>query len=203
MIAFRQFLRKYGITLLPVSIQTTTPGDILKKKKRSYYPYTSLHKWSDLPVSKWKTGWTGAHITQEKISRTLSLQGKYSLKGMGVDIAGGLGKVKSATYTITGVKAKKLESLDTLQIEAILAGIKSQKKGTWRKLRGNHLVELTFYATDFTIDFEVEGDLNLKAEIGEKVTHAPNTSIKWTSRKSLKIAQNDAIPFGIKRFRIK
>ena len=203
MIAFRQFLRKYGITLLPIGIQSTLPGDILKKEKRGYYPYTQLRKLGNLPDAQWKVDWTAAHVTQEKVSRSLSLKGKYSLRGMGVDIGGGLSKAKSATYTISGVKAKQLVKLDILEVEALLEGIKRQKKGTWRKIRGNHFVELTFYATEFTIDFEVDGNIDLKGEVGDGLSHEAGTSVKWTKKTRLKVSQNDQIPFGFKRMRIR
>lgn len=203
MIAFRQFLRKYGITLLPISVDSTKPADILKKEKRGYYPYSHLGKVIDKPSSVWKDVWVGASITQESISRTLSLKGKYTLKSMGVNINGGLAKAKSATYTISGVKAKKLETTDTMEIENFLSEIKAKKPAIWKKLRGKNYVEMTFYATEFTISFDVEGDVDLSASVAGKLTHDASATAKWTSKTVLKIAKNDNIPFGVKMFKIK
>ena len=203
MIAFRQFLRKYGITLLPVSVETTKPADILKKEKRGHFPYTHLGKVIEKPASTWKDVWVGASITQESVSRTLSLNGKYSLKSMGVNINGGLAKAKSATYTISGIKAKKLETTDTMEVENFLTDIKSKKPAIWKKIRGKSFVEMTFYATEFTISFDVEGNVDLSAEVAGKLTHDAGASVKWTSKTVLKIAKNNNIPFGVKMFKIK
>lgn len=203
MIAFRQFLNKYGITLLPVSIESTKPADILKKEKRGYYPYSHLGKVIEKPSSTWKNVWVGASITQESISRTLSLKGKYSLKSMGVNINGGLAKAKSATYTISGVKAKKLDTTDTMEVESFLTEIRAKKPAIWKKIRGKNYVEMTFYATEFTISFDVEGDVDISAEVAGKLTHDAGATVKWTSKTVIKIAKNDNIPFGVKMFRIK
>ena len=79
---------------------------------------------------------------------------------------------------------------------SIVFPLKSKKKKDWRRINGKSLVELTFYATEFTIDFEVEGNIDLSAEVGEKITHDVETKINWTTNTSLKIATNDKIPFG-------
>ena len=202
MITFRQFLRKYGLTLLPVSIQTTIPGNILKKEKRGYYPYTHLSKLIRKSDDFWEVMWTGANITEEKISRTLSLEGKYSLKTLGVNINGGLKKAKSATYSITGVKAKQFVNLDVFEVEQMIDSLRN-RHSSWKRIRGNRMVELTFYASEFSIEFEVEGDVDLKAEVAQKIAHGPSSKIEWTTKTSLKIANNDSIPFGFKGFRIR
>jgi hypothetical protein len=201
MITFRQFLGKYGLTLLPVGIETTVPGDILKRERRGYYPYAKMKKVADNDLN-WNVGWTGANITEEKVSRTLSLNGKYSLKTMGVNINGGLSKAKSATYTISGVKAKKLVELTTMEVEQFLDTIKN-KKSAWKKIKGKEFVELTFYATEFTIDFEVDRGIDLKAEVAQKISHEASAKVEWTTKTSLRIASNDNIPFGFKGFRIR
>lgn len=202
MIAFRQFLRKYGITLLPVSVKSIQPGDILEKKNRGYYPYTHLNKIVNDPDTKWQTRIEAANIVQEKVSRTLSLKGKYSLKSMGVDIGGGLSKAKSATYTITGVKARVLKNVDTMYVEEKLADIKSKNKTKWKYIRGKRFIELGFYATEFTIDFDVDGDIGLKGEIGGNISHGAEASVKWTTKTRIKVTQNNEVPFGFKGFKI-
>ncbi len=203
MISFRQFLGKYGIVLLPVSVETTVPGDILRKERRGYYPFGSMKNISRNAELDWNVQEIQANFTEENISRSLSLKGKYSLKSMGVNINGGLSKAKSATYTITGVKAKNLKSIDTFTIEKELSEIKSRSRSDWKRIKGNKLVELTFYATDFTIDFEVEGNFDLSAEVGSKVTHDIGAELVWKTKTSISISKNDRVPFGFKGLRIK
>ena len=203
MIAFRQFLNKYGILLLPVSIKSMEPGAILRKEKRGYYPFTSMREVLADSSSKWNVHLEDANIVQEKVSRTLSLKGKYSLKTMGVDIGGGLSKAKSATYTISGVKAKILKNASTMYVEQQLDHIKSNDRRTWKRIKGKAFVELTFYATEFTIDFDVDANANIKADVGQKITHGAGADIKWTTKTRIKVTSNDAIPFGFKRLRIR
>ena len=83
-----------------MSIETTEPSNILKKEKRGYYLYTHLSKLIKKPDTYWEVRWAKANMTEEKISRTSSLEGKDSFKTLGVNINGELKNAKSATYAI-------------------------------------------------------------------------------------------------------
>lgn len=203
MVTFRQFLSKYGITLLPVSVASTLPGDILERKNRGYYPFASLDKIAAENIYDWSISQVQSNIVAEDISRSVNLDGKASLKSLGLNISGGLTKARSANYIISGVTSKELKSISALQTEEILQNIRKTQRSVWKDIHGKQLVELTFYAESFTIDFQVDGNVDLQAEVGDKLSHPDGSKISWSSKNSITISQNDHVPFGFKGEKIR
>ncbi|MDZ4784497.1 MAG: hypothetical protein SGJ02_00310 [bacterium] len=192
---FIQFLRQYGMRLLPVQLDDFVPGIAAEKVKKGYATYDTLSNAFQQPAIDWDTKVQEANIVTGNIVRTLSLKGKGSLHEFGVDIEGGLSRSSSVTFSITGVKAMGLKKKTRADIETAIETIK-KNKATYKKYKDKLAIDKTFYATIFTATFETQTGVNLRAEIEQNIRLSAGTTIDWKSNKSFNISNNDKVPFG-------
>jgi hypothetical protein len=194
-IKFTQFLRQYGILLLPVQYEDFLPGIAAEKQNKGYTKYANLSDAFGQSPDAWKTKMEKANIVTGNVKRTLSLKGKASIEQFGVGIEGGLSKASSVEYTITGIKAMGLVSKTRADIEEAIAIMKKDQK-KYKRYQKKMAVDKIFFANAFNVKFETAGNVDLQAEIELNIKLAAGTSIEWTSKRAFTISNNDTVPFG-------
>jgi len=200
----RQFLRKYNLTFLPVATPDIIPGAVLTKKKGYMY-------WGHLdqvlqgePKKFWSVETDPANIIEGTVERTLSLKGKSSLEQMGVQVDGGLKRAKSAKFSISAVRVKTFRNgrshASMLSLIPKIQQLRKRNRIAWRTINNKWVVLEAYYASEATVSFATTGEVNLQAEIVKAggVTVEGDGVIKWTGKKSFKIARNEKVPFAFR-----
>jgi hypothetical protein len=200
----RQFLRKYNLTFLPVATPDIVPGAVLTKRKGYMY-------WGHLdqvlqgePKRFWSVEMDPANIIEGTVERTLSLKGKSSFGQMGVQVDGGLKRAKSVTFSISAVRVKTFRNgrgyASMLSLIPKIQRLKRRHRVAWRTINNKWVVLEAYYASEATVSFTTSGDVNLKAEVAKAgdVTVEGDGVVKWTGKKSFKIARNDKVPFAFR-----
>lgn len=193
---FPQFLKRYGITLLFASDPSVAPGAIIEKRKRGYFCAGTLAQVFKDPPPAWDTILQPANLVYGTVERNLSLSGKASLDEFGININGGLTKARSVNFFISGVKCRVFVNQSKILLIPRLQELRRSNKDLWKLVNNNMIADYTYYATEVTADFEVEGGVNLQAEIENQISVTGNAAIDWKSKSKFVISQNDAIPFG-------
>ncbi|MFH1120429.1 MAG: hypothetical protein V1775_11450 [Bacteroidota bacterium] len=193
---FPQFLKRYGITLLFASDPGVVPGAIIEKRNRGYFCAGTLAQVFKDPPPAWDTALQPANLVYGTVERSLSLAGKASLDEMGISIGGGLTKARSVNFFISGVKCRVFLNQSKITLIPRLQQLRKSDKDLWKLLNNNQIADYTYYATEVTADFDVDGGIDLKAEIASQVKVTGNANIDWKSKSKFVISNNDAIPFG-------
>jgi hypothetical protein len=199
---FPQFLQRYGITLLFAGKPSIIPGTLIERRQRGYFDVGSLGQVLEGPSSDWETYLQSANFVYGNIERSLSMAGKASLDELGISINGGLGQVRSVTFNITGVKCRTFLKQSKILLIPRLQELRRTNRPLWKLVNNNWIADNTYYATDVSVEFDVDGNIDLQAEIQAKLSLAPNASIDWKSKSKFVIANNDAVPFGFSGWRV-
>lgn len=77
-----------------------------------------------------------------------------------------------------------------------LQELRRSNKDLWKLINNNTIADYTYYATEVTVDFEVEGAVDLKTEIENQIVVTGDASVEWKSKSKFVISNNDQIPFG-------
>ena len=193
---FPQFLKRYGITLLFSSDPGVVPGAIIEKRNRGYFCAGTLAQVFKDPPPAWDTVLQPANLVYGTVERSLSLAGKASIDEMGIIIAGGLSKAKSVNFYISGVKCRTFLHQSKITLIPRLQEMRKNNKALWKLVNNNIIADYTYYATEVTAEFDVEGGVNLQAEVKDQISVNGNASVDWKSDRKFVISDNDAIPFG-------
>lgn len=193
---FPQFLNRYGITLLFASDPGVVPGAIIEKRKQGYFCAGWLNQVFDDPPEAWMTQLQPANLVYGTVQRSLSLSSKTSLNEFGISIGGGLSKARSVNFYISGVKCRTFVNQSKITLIPRLQQLRKTNKPLWKLVNNNRIADYTYYATEITVEFETEGNVNLQAEIEKKLTVSENAAVNWKSSSKFVISQNDDIPFG-------
>jgi hypothetical protein len=130
------------------------------------------------------------------VERSLSLAGKASIDEMGINIAGGLSKAKSVNFYISGVKCRTFLNQSKITLIPRLQELRKNNKALWKLVNNNIIADYTYYATEVTAEFDVEGGVNLQAEVKDQIRIDGKASVDWKSDRKFVVSGNDAIPFG-------
>jgi hypothetical protein len=200
----KQFLQKYNLTFLPVATPDVVPGAVLTKRKGYMY-------WGHLdqilqgePKRFWSVEMEPANIIEGTVERTLSLKGKSSLGQMGVQVDGGLKRAKSVKFSISAVRVRTFRNgrgyASMLSLIPKIQRLKKRNRAAWKTINNKRVVLEVYYASEATVSFATSGEVNLKAEIAKAggVTVEGDGVVKWTGKKSFKIARNDKVPFAFR-----
>lgn len=193
---FPQFLRRYGITLLFASDPGVVPGAIIEKRGKGYFCAGTLAQIFGDPPPAWDTALQPANLVYGTVERSLSLTGKASLDELGINIDGGLSKAKSVNFFISGVKCRVFVNQSKILLIPRIQELRKKNKALWKLVNNNQIADYTYYATEVTAEFDVEGGVDLKAEIDNRITVVGNAAIDWKSKSKFVISNNDFIPFG-------
>ena len=199
---FSQFLNRYGIKLLFAAVPTIVPGAVVKKRNKGYFAVGNLRQALGGSDADWETELLPANLVYGTVDRTLSLNGKASLKEFGIDIEGGLKKANSVTFKITGVKSQVFKNQSRILLVPRIFALRTSNIVMWQQLNNNWIIDHTYYATEATVEFNVDSDVNLQGEVQNRITVSGNTTIEWKSKRSFIITQNDAVPFGFSGWRV-
>jgi len=206
---FPAFLRKYDLQLLAVAIEDIGPGTVLDKKKRGFLPQGHLRELlDDRPPRFWSVVLRRANLTEGTIERTVALTGKSSLSEMGVEVGGGLERASSVTFAITKVSARAFAQgagrASKLALLPLLAELRGAAPAGWKAIKGKWIVLETYHASEATLSFSAATSVDLAAEVdaaGGARVHGGGR-LRWTSKRSFTIAQNNAVPFAFRGFRV-
>ena len=68
----------------------------------------------------------------------------------------------------------------------------------YRRIRGQMVVQSTWYASEFTLELEAPHDVDLSAAVPVKnITVGGGGVIKWTNKTTLSVKGSDRVPFAI------
>lgn len=193
---FPQFLKRYGITLLFASDPSVVPGAIIEKRKRGYFCAGKLEQIFKDPPPAWDTELQPANLVYGSVERSLSLSGKASMDEFGISVGGGLSKARSVNFLISGVKCRVFKHQSKILLIPRLQELRRSNKDLWKLINNNTIADYTYYATEVTVDFEVEGAVDLKTEIENQIVVTGDASVEWKSKSKFVISNNDQIPFG-------
>lgn len=199
---FPQFLSRYGIKLLFSSTADIVPGTILDRKRRGYIPMGHIEHVLGGPSKKWASKLQPANFVYGTITRNISLKGKISLVQFGIEVSGGLKNARSATFEISGVKARAFKSESKITILPQLYKVRRKNRKLWRIINNNWLAEYVYYASEARVTFLVAGGADLKAGLEKKIKISAGANIKWDSNRSFVITNNVEVPFGFSGWRV-
>jgi hypothetical protein len=106
------------------------------------------------------------------------------------------------TFRISDIKAQTLIHRTRADIETAVAHLKKSDKTRYRRYANKFALNQTFYASSFEAEFDVTGNIDLRAEMEDKIKVGAGANLTWTSKKSFKIASNSAVPFGFAGIKI-
>lgn len=193
---FPQFLQRYGITMLFASDEGVIPGTILEKRKQGYFAAGRLDQVFKDPPPAWDTQLQAANLVYGTVQRSLTLGGKASLNEFGINIGGGLANARSVDFFISGVKCRVFANQSKITLIPRLQELRKTNKALWKLVNNNYIADFTYYATEVTAQFTVEGNADLRAEIEQKISISAGAEIAWKSKSKFVISNNDKIPFG-------
>ncbi len=201
---FPAFLRKHDLQLLVVATEEIRPGTVLDRKKHGFLPQGHLQAVLDRPPRFWAVVLRRANLAEGTIERTISLSGKSSLDEMGVEIGGGLERASAVTFSIDKVSARTFAQgagrASKLALVPLVGALRKSDPATWKAIKGRWIVLETYHASEATLVFDVRGDADLVSDVqaaGGARVHGAGT-LRWTSKRSFTIAQNNAVPFAFR-----
>jgi len=205
-VAFPDFLKKCQLLLLAVSNADTLPGAVLDKGKRGYMYQGHLKDLLGQEEAFWETELTEAEIAQGSVEREFSLEGRSSFTEMGVEVKGGLRRAKSATVAITGVHALTFAAgaATKFKVMPLVNALRQQDKPKWKMVNGRWLVFETYYASEATVTFATDGNVNLQAEVeaaGGALVQGGG-GLAWNGKRSFTITENDKVPFAFRGWQV-
>jgi len=201
-LTFKQFLGEYGIRMLFVATEDIQPGIVIQPDKKGFFKYDDLYRVFNQPAEAWAHQFRQANMITGTVSRSLSLAGKASLDEFGVSIHGGLANSKRVTFKLTDIKARSLATRNRADIEHAIAALKKADKARYKRYANKFALDQTFYADSFEAEFDVDGKVDLRAELEGKVEVQGEAQVQWTSKRAFKIASNAAVPFGFAGIKI-
>lgn len=193
---FPQFLKRYGITLLFSSDPGVKPGAIIEKRRQGYFSAGTLEQIFKDPPPAWDTALQPANLVYGSVDRSLSLNGKASLNELGISIDGGLSRARSVNFYISGVKCRVFVNQSKITLIPRLQELRRDNKPLWKLVNNNIIADYTYYATEVTAEFDVDGSVDLKAEIENRIRVGGNAAVSWQSKSKFVISNNEAVPFG-------
>jgi hypothetical protein len=215
-VPLQQFLREYGLLCLGASNMTYVPGSIVDREKK-FRNIGYLKNVLEGTENEWPTELVEGHIP-DSVEWGKSLKGRASLSIPGViDIGGGLSEVAGGKFHITGVKTRVLEGQNLSAIRLQLAVYqwlqewralpqgpeRNLQQRLWRSIRGTLVVQSTWFAAEYSLDFDASGGADIKAETEGNVNVGAGADYEWTTRTRLKVTGNDRVPFAMRWWRIK
>jgi len=203
-----QFLRRYNLTMLAVATDDIVPGAVLSKKRG----HTDQGRLSEIITSKpakfWKTELNAANIVYGTVERSLSLKGKTSLNQMGAKIEGGLSRARSVEFSISEVKARTFRNgpghASMLSLVPLVNNLRRTNRAAWKQINGSLIVLEVYYASEVTLTFTTNGNVDLKADIAKAggVEAGGDAGITWKGKRSFKIAGNTTVPFAFRGWKV-
>lgn len=201
-----QFLRRYDLTLLHVATDDIVPGAVLSKKRGFVYQGHLREIFPAQPAKFWTTEMNPANIVYGSVARTLSLRGKSSLKQMGAAIDGGLSRAKSVDFAISEVKARTFRNgagrASMFSLIPLVHALKKRDRKSWKLINGRRIVLETYYASEVTLTFKTDGNVNLRADIAESGGVQADGTVTWTGNRSFKISGNIEVPFAFRGWKV-
>ena len=200
----RQFLRKYNLTFLPVATPDVVPGAVLTKRKGYMYWGHLDQVLTGQPKKFWSVELDPANIIEGTVERTLSLKGKSSLDQMGVQVDGGLTRARSVKFAISAVRVRTFRNgrgyASMLSLIPKLQRLRKTNRAAWKTINNKRVVLEVYYASEATVSFTTSGDVDLKAEVARTggVNVEGDGVVRWTGKKSFKIARNEKVPFAFR-----
>jgi hypothetical protein len=206
---FPAFLRKHQLQLLAVATEDIGPGTVLDEKKRGFLPQGHLREVLEgRPARFWSVVLRRANLAEGTIERTVGLTGKSRLNEMGVEVGGGLERATSVTFAITKVTARAFAQgsgrASKLALLPLLVGLREEERAAWKTIKGKWIVLETYHASEATLSFSTRADVDLEAEVdaaGGARVHGGGR-LRWTGKRSFRIARNDSVPFAFRGFRV-
>lgn len=208
-VKFPAFMKRYQLQLLGVATDDVLPGAVVDRAKRGYIPQGHLR---DLlpsePARFWETEQNQANIVYGRVERDIKLGGKSSLSEMGVQIGGGLERASSATLAITDILARTFVSTSghasLFSLSPKVFALRQSDKTSWRLVNGKWIVLETYYASEVTVEFTTNGNIDLQADIAGKggVTASGSGAVTWTGKRSFTITNNNAVPFAFRGWQV-
>jgi hypothetical protein len=209
---FPQFLKRFNLTLLPVSTDDIIPGAVLDTGGYFSKGFTYQGHLSELmpkvPDEFWETELDRANLVNGVINHTLSLRGKSTLSLWGVDIGGGLTRANGANFKIMGVSARSFANgkghASMLTLKPLLARLRTVQPESYQVLVNDYVVMETYYASEAIIEFDVGTDVNLQADVSRAggVHVEGDAQFTWKTKSSIVITQNVEVPFAFNGFRV-
>ncbi len=199
---FPQFLSRYGIKLLFTATPDVVPGTIIDKRKKGFFGIGTLKQVLGGGPAKWATKLQPGNLVYGTIERALSLKGKASLNEFGVAISGGLRRARSVTFEITGVKVRTFKTQSMITISPALHKLRKSNKQLWKMVNNNWIADYVYYASEATVKFFVNGGVNLKADIQNRLKVSGEAGVQWKSNRSFTITNNQEVPFGFSGWKV-
>lgn len=197
-----QFLGEYGLVQLGASSEMIVPGRVIARKAGR--PIAYLKNVLEGTQDEWPTLLVNANLPYQVVWDN-DLTGRSSLRIPGIlTVAGGLAKAARGTFTISQVHScvfdRKRMDLDEVRLQLrVDEWCKDPKaKPLYRRIRGQMVVQSTWYASEFTLELEAPGGVDLSATVPvKKITVDGGGEVKWTSKTTLKVKGSDKVPFAI------
>jgi len=203
-----QFLRRYDLTLLAVATDDIVPGAVLGKRRGHAYQGHLKEILTSKPAKFWRTEINAANIVYGSVERSLSLNGKSRLDQMGARIEGGLARAKSVDFSITEVRARTFRNgtghASMFSLVPLVNGLRRANRAAWKMLNGRRIVLEAYYASEVTLIFKTNGNVDLKAEVERAggVQASGNAGVRWSGNRSFKISGNMDVPFAFRGWKI-
>lgn len=201
-IPFPQFLKRYGIRLLFSSSPEVVPGVLIEKRKKGFYVVGMLNQILSGDQIRWASKIQPGNMVHGNVKRSLSLKGKSSLNEFGIEVSGGLKNAYAVDFQIVGVKQRTFKVPTQITMREELFNLRTSNKSKWKFINNKWIADYVYYADEVKVKFEVEGGINLKADIKDNIKLIGDAGINWTSNKSFTITQNQEVPFGFSGWQI-
>jgi len=197
-----QFLKEYGLIQLGASSEMIVPGRVVTRKIAR--PIAYLKNLLECTQDEWPTMSVNANLPYQVVWDN-DLTGKSSLRVPGIlTVAGGLRKAARGTFTISKVHScvfdKKRMDLDEvrLQLRVDEWGRNPDVKPLFRRIRGQMVVQSTWFASEFTLELEAPHGVDMSVAVPvKKITVDGGGEIKWTDKTTLNVKGSDRVPFAI------
>ncbi len=199
---FRRFVNRNipGLRILPVSMAHYEPGVLLDSKNLHLLGHCR-EVLPDEPETSWDIHNSEASIVYGLIAADRKLGGGVHALGV-ISLSGRFSDDLRVHIDISDVRGAYL-GINQLQLHPKINNLRRiDRRGRWRKVNGRFVVLESFYARKFEATFYKKNQLINRAEL-ENMTHMNihgDLEYLWKSDKSLVIAHNDKVPFGVRGF---
>ena len=204
-----QFLKKYGIRLLPVSSKDVVPGLVLARERLT--PITSLEYRLDGTTGVWPTTTVEGKIVDAFTwEEARDASGGLTIPGI-VSITGGLAKGRSGVFKVSNTTLRMLDTatqpdLFELDLKHRLAQWRKQSENRtwWHRLDDHWFVQSAWFAEDFTLEFKTESgaEIDVQATVAAEVNVEAGATVNWTSESSLTVTGVKTVPFAVGVWRL-
>lgn len=188
--------------MLGSSDSTVQPGSLIEKRGRGHFAVDHVAEFPGTRITEWKTVLKRGNILQENVYRSLSLAGRFSLKELGLAIAGGLSEVRWVNFDIQDVRVRIVQSHGKLALQSEFERLEDANAKLWRKLKQWWLADKTYYAAKFTAVLETKGKVDLRAKLEGRISLAGGGTVAWAGRNTLEVKQPSEVPFAFSGWKL-